>query len=226
MFINRKISQLCSIQCNVSEDKGRAGRDMDEYAKGIQVFHQANNLDALMEFLARYVRKVHADKFLKRKLIEEPGRSFLDLISASDIAYVICLVKNSGEVWNQTLHQDEDEDKVKPLFTAGQGKKWVYGDTVWSQAGQDYYYKALMNCPHAYDMNNAHYRVLCHAWDEKWFKNKGNTVMLSNSTRKTVKSVLRTREEESEVVQQVVDNQQGTIIIIIILNLPALNNQL
>jgi hypothetical protein len=86
----------CSIQCNVSEDKDRAGRDMDEYAKGIQVFHQANNLDALMEFLARYVRKVHADKFLKRKLIEEPGHSFLDLISASDIAYVICLVKNSG----------------------------------------------------------------------------------------------------------------------------------
>jgi hypothetical protein len=43
-----------------------------------------------------------------------------------------------------------------------------------------------------------------------WVKNKGNTVMLSYSTRKPVKSVLRTREEESEVVQQVVDNQQGT----------------
>ena len=46
---------------------------MDEYAKGVQVFHQAKKLDTLMEFLARYVRKVHADKFLKRKLIEEPG---------------------------------------------------------------------------------------------------------------------------------------------------------
>jgi hypothetical protein len=68
---------------------------MDMYAEGegVQVFHQANNLDALMEYLARYACKVHADKFLKRKLIKEPESSFLDLISASDIAYVICLVK-------------------------------------------------------------------------------------------------------------------------------------
>ena len=73
LFIDRRISQLCSVQCNVSEDKDRASRDMDEYAKGVQVFHQAKKLDTLMEFLARYVRKVHADKFLKRKLIEEPG---------------------------------------------------------------------------------------------------------------------------------------------------------
>ena len=205
---------MCSVQCNVSEDKDRASRDMDEYAKGVQVFHQAKNLDALMEFLARYVRKVHADKFLKRKLIEEPGSTFLDLISASDIAYVICLVKNSGGVWSQSLRQDDtednnDEDKVKPLFTAGQGKKRVYGETVWSQAGQDYYDKALKNWRHAYDTKNAHYGVLRTAW-EAWVKDKGNTVMLSNSTRKTVKSVLRTREE-SEVAQlPAVGNQQGT----------------
>ena len=122
----------------------------------IQVSHQANDLDgALMEFLARYVCKVHADKFLKRKLMEEPGSSFLDLISASNIAYVICLVKNSGEVWKQALHQDENEDKVKPLFTTGEEKKWVYGETVWSKVGQDYYYGAPTNWRHAYDMNNA-----------------------------------------------------------------------
>ena len=165
-----------------------------------------------MEFLARYVRKVHADKFLKRKLIKELGSTFLDLISASDIAYVICLVKNSGGVWSQSLRQDDtednnDEDKVKPLFTAGQGKKRVYGETVWSQAGQDYYDKALKNWRHAYDTKNAHYGVLRTAW-EAWVKDKGNTVMLSNSTRKTVKSVLRTREE-SEVAQlPAVGNQQ------------------
>ncbi len=103
MFINRIISQFCFVRQNVSEDKDRASRDMDKYAEGIQVFYQANNLDALMEFLARYVCKVRADKFLKRKLIEEPGSSFLDLISASNIAYVICLVKNTGEVWKQVL---------------------------------------------------------------------------------------------------------------------------
>jgi hypothetical protein len=51
---------------------------------------------------------------------------------------------------------------------------------------------------------------ICHEQCALWVKNKGNTVMLSNSTRKPVKSVLRTREEESEVVQQVVDNQQPT----------------
>jgi hypothetical protein len=87
--------------------------------------------------------------------MEEPGSSILDLISASNIAYVICLVKNSGEVWKQELHQDENEDKVKLLFTTGEWKKWVSGETVWSKVGQDYYYGALTNWHHAYDMNNA-----------------------------------------------------------------------
>jgi hypothetical protein len=74
------------------------------YAQGVQVFYQAKNFDALMEFLAKYVHKLHANKFLKRKLIKkEQGSSFLDLISESEIAYVICLVKNSQEVWKQLL---------------------------------------------------------------------------------------------------------------------------
>jgi hypothetical protein len=66
------------------------------YAQGVQVFHQAKNLNAL--------NKLHANKFLRRKLIKkEQGSSFLDLISESEIAYVICLVKNSQEVWKQLL---------------------------------------------------------------------------------------------------------------------------
>ncbi len=42
--------------------------------------------------------------------------SFLDLITPSDIAFVICIVKNARHVWNQTIRmiglgeQVEDND--------------------------------------------------------------------------------------------------------------------
>jgi len=46
-------------------------------------------------FLAKYVRKMHSDSEIKRELKNNKGMSFLDLITPSDIAFVICVVKNA-----------------------------------------------------------------------------------------------------------------------------------
>ncbi len=181
----------------------------DEYSKGIQVFHQANNLDALMEFLARYVHKVHANKFLKRKLIKEPGSSFLDLISpiASDIAYVTCLVKNSGEVSirmrmktrsNCFLLQERGRNgcmgrlcgvrSATKIITTGHSQIGVMHNKTWTMR--------ITGCYAMHGRSGSRTRAIL------WCS------LSNNSTRKTIKSVLRTREE-SEVAQQQVGNQQG-----------------
>ncbi len=55
----------------------------------------------LYKFIARYVRKVHPDSIITSDLSENVGVSFIDMITPSDIAYVICFVKNCKDMWDQ-----------------------------------------------------------------------------------------------------------------------------
>jgi len=67
-------------------------------------------------FLVKHVRKTPSDSEIKRELKNNKGMSFLDLITPSDIAFVICVVKNAQHVWDQTIRkiglgeQVEDDD--------------------------------------------------------------------------------------------------------------------
>jgi hypothetical protein len=58
--------------------------------------------------------------------------SFIDIITPSNIAFVISVIKNSREVWDQkiraakfsvALPPGEREVKLRPLFTEGSGGK-------------------------------------------------------------------------------------------------------
>ena len=71
-------------------------------------------MDELMEFLASYVRVVHADRYYKNLLIKNRGSSYLDIITASDIAYVVSLIKNSDDVWLK--RKTADGELVKSLY--------------------------------------------------------------------------------------------------------------
>jgi hypothetical protein len=46
-------------------------------------------------FLAKYVRKTHLDSEIKRQLKSNEGMSFVDLITSSEIAFVISVIKNA-----------------------------------------------------------------------------------------------------------------------------------
>jgi hypothetical protein len=71
------------------------------------------------------------------------GLSFIDIISPSDIAFVICVIKNGRDVWDQKIRMKElgaavhgeREVKVRPLFTEGTGKKIEQGKSWWSDEG-------------------------------------------------------------------------------------------
>ncbi len=76
-----------------------------------------------------------------------PRYTFLDLIRASNIAYVISLWKNGRDTWDMEIQMREMarsgefqmEVKARLLFTGGKGKKKELGKNLWTKEGIKYY---------------------------------------------------------------------------------------
>ncbi len=169
----------------------------------------------ICDFLARYVRKLHSDLYIKNKLSKKAGLTFLDLIGPSDVSYVISLIENSKEVWSQAVSNgtnvddtaggEEGEKKAKPKFTTGEGKKRVFGETVWNKSGRLFFQQGVENWSKAFDSTTEEYKILREAW-EKWVDERANQMVLGKWSRKTMKSVLATRKKK---VQAGVSPRQG-----------------
>ncbi len=84
-------------------DPGRASLDPDLLGGTVKIERGSNLLDQIFNLITRYVRKVHADEHIRRAIRYSAGRSFLDVIGPSDIAYIISMLKNSKGVWNQDI---------------------------------------------------------------------------------------------------------------------------
>ena len=59
----------------------------------------------------------------------------MDVITPSDIAYIISMIKNSAHLWllkREDTREETNNDHVtlKPLFTARQKKKRTFGTTM------------------------------------------------------------------------------------------------
>jgi hypothetical protein len=99
------------------------------------------------------------------------NRVFLNLISPSDIAYVLALIKNGKGVWDQDVRMAANphgggEKKLNPLFTSGKGKNRFFGKSVWTKEGLEYFYMAERNWKKVYTTKNLFSR-LCSEW-ENW----------------------------------------------------------
>ena len=128
------------IICYAGKEDKCDGRNLfvpEELSLGVTYFKNNTRLDELMEFLAGYVRVVHANRYYKSLLIKNPGSSYLDIITASDVAYIVSLISNSDKVWLGMT--TSDGDLLKPQYTSGKGIKRVYGVTTWNRSGMKYY---------------------------------------------------------------------------------------
>ena len=149
-----------------------------------------------MEFLAGYVRAVHANRYYKSLLIKNPGSTYLDIITASDVAYIVSLLNNSDKVWLGMT--TSDGDLLKPQYTSGKGIKRVYGVTTWNRSGMKYYRDVLKTWAAAFTRNTPAFKVLRRHW-KKWIEDKdgGRKFMLNDGdVKKTAYSLLKTRSEE------------------------------
>jgi hypothetical protein len=83
---------------------------------------------------------VHSDEFIRKCLHYNAGRSYLDVDGPGDIAYIVSIIKNSTDMWDQDLRIQElgaqaigsQEKKLKPLFTSGSGQKRTQGKSLWN----------------------------------------------------------------------------------------------
>ncbi len=72
---------------------------------------------------------------------------FIDRITPSDIAFVISILKNGCNVWDQTMKMKqlgvavhgERETRLRQLFTGGKEKKIEQGMSLWSVEGLKYF---------------------------------------------------------------------------------------
>jgi hypothetical protein len=78
------------------------------------------------------------------------NKIFLELISPSDIACVLTLIKNGKGVWDQDVRMTANphgggEKKLCLLFTSSKGKKCLFRKSMWTRKGLKYFYMAEMN---------------------------------------------------------------------------------
>ncbi len=97
----------------------------------------------MYKFFARYMRKVYSDSDIKTDSKNNEGLSFVDKITPSGIVFVISVLKNGCNVWDQNIKMKQlgvavnrdRETKKRPLFTGGKGKKKEQGKSLWSGEG-------------------------------------------------------------------------------------------
>ncbi len=86
---------------------GEPGRKMlhpDLLGEMLKIEQGSNLLDQIFNLIARYVWKVHSDEHIHKVLMRyNAGRSFLDIIGPSDIAFIISIIKNSKGMWDQDI---------------------------------------------------------------------------------------------------------------------------
>jgi hypothetical protein len=120
------------LQCRyITEDNNRDKIDPDKLRNGLEHYASSSNKAALYKFLARYVRKAYPDTDIKKDLKNNEGFLFIDRITPSDIAFVISILKNGWDIWDQTMKMKqlgvvvhgEREMRLQPLFTGRKGKK-------------------------------------------------------------------------------------------------------
>jgi hypothetical protein len=85
-------------------DPGRERLDPDLLGEMVKIERGSDLLDQIFNLIARYVRKVHSDEHICKVLMRyNAGRSFLDIIGPSDIAYIVSIIKNSKDMRDQDI---------------------------------------------------------------------------------------------------------------------------
>jgi hypothetical protein len=158
----------------------------------------------IYEFFTRYVRRIHPDTHWKRAMKMNPNVVWFQLITPSDIAFVISLIKNGMPVWKRKTALFESDDlrktKAKPLFTSGEGQKRSFGKTTWSKEGLQYFHKVEATWQEAYS-DKEQMSDLVNGW-EKWEPTddlkKGKDLLRTNWTIKEINKKGTGRGEDDD----------------------------
>jgi hypothetical protein len=116
---------------------------------------------------------------------------FIDIISPSDIAFVIRVIKNGWDVWDQKIRMKElgaavhgkQEVKVRPLFTEVTGKKKEQGKSLWSDEGMKYFQCAEKTWRKVYTDKETMGEI--YGGFETWLNKYGTEITFAKNSMKT-----------------------------------------
>ena len=108
------------------------------------------NLEFLT-FMDFYVSKLAGARELKSWSVKNPGKTLLDKMTASDIAYAILVYENGIDVWMErfkkkqmnTQEQSQVVQSATLKYHHPVGTKLKAYHDGWTQDGRDYYYSLL-----------------------------------------------------------------------------------
>jgi hypothetical protein len=132
----------------------------------------SNGLNEVYEFFTKYVRRIYPDTYWKRNLSQHNDVIWFQLLTPSNIAYVISWIKNGKSMWDQKktepyLNSDDGKIKTKkPLFTAGEGAKRTFGKLTWNKEGLKYFHSAERNWREVHRLKEQ-MSALVNGW-ERW----------------------------------------------------------
>ena len=138
-----------------------------------------------------YTVHLYGKRHITKWLNNNKGCTYLDMITLSDIAYVVSLFKNNMEYWPEQhkmkkMSPEEKEqyksenDLKKPKFTQRVGQSRALYTSGWSKEGRDYYYDTLDRWKELGGMKNVWEEMEAHwaefskkvGFDNQWRKRK------------------------------------------------------
>ena len=125
-------------------------------------FESEESFLPITRFLANYVSKLYGKNHIRDKLKNNKGMSFLDILTMSDVAYVVTVLWNNLDYWLQLIELDalpqierdkylvknrhklpknewEKYTKKKTRFTSSGGRKKGYLCHGWTAEGVTFY---------------------------------------------------------------------------------------
>ena len=119
-------------------------------------FKDGKKFDAIFDLMMKYVVKLYGSGKIRSAMKENPGSSVVDLVTASDCAYVVAVIEDKKDVWEQQAelkrHSEEERARIKampefkkalPKFTSRRGLKYEYLGSGWSKDGVRFYNEVL-----------------------------------------------------------------------------------
>ena len=143
--------------------------DPDKLCEGCEDYFKEGKDYVVFKFVCLYLRRIKTDVVWKKLLRENKGDPIFKFITPSDIAYILSIMKNGKEMWNQKKRLEStggttQEEKIGPLFSVGEGRKRMSGQTVWNSEGLDFFYNTKKKWEEIY--NTKMYSRLVKKWEE------------------------------------------------------------
>ncbi len=101
-----RVIHICSSSPRAAS-VNRDDIDPDKLKNGITDYPSPEDKEILYMFFARYVQKAHSNGAIKSELRNNVGLLFIDIISPRVIAFVISVINNGRDVWDQKIRMKE-----------------------------------------------------------------------------------------------------------------------